>query len=348
MNKTISKSIVLLIAIVIAYNAFVEIRSPEPQLKRYRDSANIMHTRVTVTVVADSHTKAREAIDIAFQRIRSIENAVSFWTDKSEIAEINRQAGVSPVKVSHDTFRMAEAALRVASGTSGAFDPTVGPVMRLWDFKKQSIPGIQELDSALALVDYRNVLLDHNAASIYLSKRGMSFDTGGIAKGYAADEAVNALKQAGVTSALVAIAGDIRAYGSREDGQPWTVGIRDPRGMDEEDIIATVNLVNSAISTSGDYERFFIKGGKRHHHLIDPGTGHPASGLMSFSVIAPSAVVSDGFSTGAFVLGIQGGTKALQDEGLEGIAIDSEGKAHVSSGLKDNIQWVPDKFKPVD
>ena len=319
-----------------------------PGLERFRKSTEIMSTLVTITVVSDDSRKAEAAIDSAFNAIRELELALSFWTDDSEIAKVNSGAAIAPVRVSEETFELARIALSISKSTSGAFDPTVGPLMRLWDFRDASIPSMESLSSASESVGYQKIKLDSSSSSIFLTEPGMSFDTGGIAKGYAVDRALEDLRKNGIRSALVAIAGDMRAFGAREDGEPWMVGIKDPRGNSEDDIVATLELRDEAVSTSGDYERFFMKDGRRYHHLINPATGYPAEGTMSFTVLAPRAVLTDGYATGAFVLGPEKGIEALREQGLEGIAISTDGKVHVSPGLKSRIEWTSDKYKLVN
>jgi len=319
----------------------------KPQLKRFRKSADLMYTKVTVTVVAEDSDTAEKAIDAAFESISELERTLSSWTNTSEIGQINEQAGQSPVKVSQGTFEIVSLALEIAENTSGAFDPTVGPLMRLWDYREENIPSKGDLENIAPLVDYARISLDPSERSVYMSGKDMYFDTGGIAKGFAADVAVSVLKEHGISSGLVTVAGDIRAFGTREDGGPWKVGIRDPRGESDDEIIATLELNDEAISTSGDYERFFIKGGKRYHHIIDPATGYPAEGTMSFTVLAPRAVLTDGYATGAFVLGPEKGLEALKKQGLEGMAISMYGTVFITEGLSDRVIWVSDKYKAV-
>lgn len=306
--------------------------------KIYRKSTGIMDTIVIVTVVAGGEEQAEQAIDLAFDEIRSLEKLLSFWTNDSEIAEIYRNAGVEPVKVSPETLEMARISLEISEKTDGAFDPTIGPAIRLWDFRGETLPDENKMKTALLAVDYRAVEIDAVAGTIYLSQKGMSFDTGGIAKGYAADRAVDALREAGITSGLIAIAGDIRAFGERPGGGPWRVGIRNPRPVDDNDnIMAVIGLRDEAISTSGDYERYFDEDGVRYHHLLDPKTGQPARGLMSVSVIAGNAVTTDGYSTGAFVMGLERGREMIENERLEGIFVDEEGKRYITSGLEGRL-----------
>ena len=338
--KKIYILIALLAAVILVY---LIASSKTPQ--RYRKSADLMYTTVSVTVVAGDRETAEEAIDAAFKSISALERSLSSWTNTSEIGRINELAGKMPVKVSVRTFEIASLALEIAQNTSGAFDPTVGPLMRLWDYRKAKIPSREEVSRVLKRVGFRKITFDLDGQSVFLSKPDMYFDTGGIAKGYAVDRAVEVLKEHGISSGLVTIAGDMRAFGTREDGEPWKVGIRDPRGESEEDIIATLELRDEAVSTSGDYERFFIKDGKRYHHIIDPATGYPAEGTMSFSVIAPRAVLTDGYSTGAFVLGPQKGIETLEEVGLEGLAISSDGKTYATEELSNRIKWVSDRYR---
>lgn len=312
--------------------------------KIFRKSTILMDTLVTVNVVTDSEVKAEDAINGAFEEIKRLEKLINFWSADSEIAEINRKAGLSPVRVSPQTLDLIEKAIFVSEKTGGAFDPTVGPLVRLWDFKKKVIPDKETILEGMRLVDYRAMVIDKSKGTAFLKKKGMSFDTGGIAKGYAADLAVSVLKKKGIKAGLVSVAGDIRAFGTKPDGRPWKVGIRNPRQSHKsgnDDILATVELRDMAISTSGDYERFFIQNGKRYHHIIDPKTGYPAMGCQSVTVIARQGVFTDGFSTGVFVLGPEKGLKLLEELGFDGLIIDSEGRIHMTEGLKKGyVEWV--------
>jgi thiamine biosynthesis lipoprotein len=168
----------------------------------------------------------------------------------------------------------------------------------------------------------------------------MLIDPGGIAKGYAADKAVETLKKNGITSGLVAVAGDIRTFGLKPDRRPWKIGIRNPRARDnEDDVMATVELSGKAISTSGDYERFFMQDGKRYHHILSPKTGRPAPECRSVSVITRDAAFTDAFATGVFVLGPAEGMKVLEKAGFDGLIVDSMGKILLTPGLREKIEF---------
>jgi thiamine biosynthesis lipoprotein len=303
----------------------------------YRKSITVMDTVVTITVVSDSKEKAGRAIDRALREMEGLEGLLSFWSAESEIAAVNRMAGAGAVKVSPMTMDVVRKSLYISGRTSGAFDPTIGPVIRLWDFRERKKPGEEALRKALELVDYKKVIAEGD--EVYLGGKGMSFDTGGIAKGFAADVAERVLRRMGIRAGLIAVAGDIKAFGSKPDGGAWQVGIRHPRADgEEEDLLATLDLMDEAISTSGDYERFFIQDGTRYHHLLDPKTGYPAEGFVSVSVIAKEAVLSDGFSTGVFVMGAEEGLELMKEEGLEGVLVYPNGGIYVTDGLKDRVR----------
>jgi thiamine biosynthesis lipoprotein len=319
----------------------------------------MMDTFCTITIVSPSKGKARDAIDAGFAEIKKLENLLNYFSPESEITAINRSAGKNPVKISRETLEIMKKAVEIANLTNGAFDPTVGSVMRLWGFSNQNfkatIPQGDKIKNTLRLVDYKKIKIDATASEIFLEEQGMELDLGGIAKGYAADRAIEAIKTKDIKAALVAIAGDIRGYGLKPDQQPWKVGIQNPRPRAEhrtqnteyrreateekEDVFASLLLVDKAISTSGDYQRFFIKDGKRYHHIIDPKTGYPVSEVISVSVIAPEGYLADGVSTGIFVLGAEDGIKLLESMGLEGIIVDANKKIFLTKNLKGKINF---------
>jgi thiamine biosynthesis lipoprotein len=333
------------IAIALTLAAFATCtKSSGPGL--YRKTTNAMYTAVTITVAADSPEQAERAIDSAINEVRRLEGILSFWTEESEIAAINKSAGISPVKVSPDTFAVIEKAQRISEWTGGAFDATIGPVIRQWDFKQEKMPEPGALKDALKKVGYTAMQLDPAASTAFLKRPEMSFDTGGIAKGHAADVVVQKLKAMGIKAALVAVAGDIRAYGKKPDGSDWRVGIRHPRSDDPDAIIATLALKDGAISTSGDYERFFMRDGVRYHHILDPATGYPAQGSMSVTVIANTATWTDGLATGIFVMDPEKGLSTIESLGFKGVIISSEGKVSLTPGLEGRIDWTGSEYRP--
>ncbi|MEW6570544.1 MAG: FAD:protein FMN transferase [Nitrospirota bacterium] len=305
----------------------------------FKKDGIVMNTFVSITVVSDSRNEAEASIDAAFAEIKKIEKLLNFFSADSEVSLINKNAGLSAVNVSPDTLKILKKALQVSQQTHGAFDITVGPVLSLYDFRRKIKPEEKMIEKALYLVNYSGVVVNEDESEVFLRKKNMLVNLGGIAKGYAADKAVAALKERRIESGLVAIAGDIRAFGVKPDGNPWKVGIRNPRGEGkEDDIMAVIHLRDMSVSTSGDYERFFMDNGKRYHHLISPKTGHPASECISVSIIASEAALTDSFATGVFILGPEKGLHVLRKLGFDGLIVDAEGKIHMTPGLKRMIE----------
>ena len=307
--------------------------------KMYKETRVALYTVVTVTVYADDKKAADAAIEGTFQELDRLGKLLNFYSNDSEVAMINLHAGVRPVKVSQDTIDAVKRALFVAKSTEGAFDPTIGPVVRLWDFEKQVLPGEEAVREKLPLVDYRDVVIDEGQSTVFLRKEGMAIDLGGVAKGYAADRAVELLKKNGMTAGIIAVGGEVKPFGTKPDGDAWRVGIKDPDpDSGKDDVIAIVKLSGKAISTSGGYEKFFSKDGKTYHHLLNPATGYPAYECRSVSIIADSA--PDGFPTGIFVLGPQRGMEVVKRLGLDAVIVDKDGDVLVTDGIKDKVEIV--------
>ena len=325
--------------------------------KMYKESRIVMDTFCTITVVSPSRKEAKEAIEAGFTEIKKLEQLLNFFSADSEVTALNRASGREPVKVSRDTLDVIKKTVEIANYTDGAFDPTIGPLMRLWGFESQnpkpSIPLENKIKDALRFVDYKKIKINDLSSQIFLEEKGMEIDLGGIAKGYAADRAIETIKAKGIKAALVAIAGDIKTFGLKPDLQPWKIGIQNPRiesgvrgqstthggsgVMNEEDIFASLYIKDKAISTSGDYQRFFIQNGKQYHHILNPGTGYPAAGVISVSIIAPEGYMADGLSTGIFVLGPDKGIKLLESMGFDGMIVDANKKIFITKNLKGKI-----------
>lgn len=327
----------------------LSISSCTEQKKVYKKSRSVMDAFTTITVISSSKETAEEAIDAGFAEIEKLDKFLNNFEPESEISTVSKFAGIKTVHVSRETLDLMQKTIGISKITNGAFDPTIAPVYKLWKFSGRpanpSMPSKDAIEHALKLVDYGKIKIDSAASEIYLEEKGMEIDLGGIAKGYAADKAIEAIKAKGIKSALVAIAGDIRGYGLNISGNAWKVGIQNPRPVNPdsekpwEDIFATLNLKDSAISTAGDYQRFFIKDGKRYHHIIGPAAGYPSeSGLISVSVIAPEGYIADGIDTAILILGTDKGVKLLESMGIDGILVDSQKRVFVTKNLKDKIE----------
>lgn len=306
--------------------------------KIFKKSRIVMDTIVTITVVARTSSEADKAIDRAFEEIERLDKAGNAYSPVSEISLINLNAGNAPVKVSPDILELLVKAKTVAEATGGAFDPTIGPVISLYDFRSQIKPGETEIRKNLPLVDYHNMVINREQSTVFLKHRGMLIDAGGIMKGYAAEKTAEVLKKHGISSGIVAVAGDIRVFGLKPDGKPWRIGIRNPRGLGQDDVIAVIELTDMSISTSGDYERFFMQNGRRIHHLISPKTGQPAGGCQSASIVSPDGALADAYSTGIFILGPEKGLKLSEKIVFDGMIVDEKGILHTTPGIRGRLE----------
>ena len=297
-----------------------------------------MGTLVKITAVARSESVAQAAAVAGFAEIRRLEELLSTWIATSELSRVNTSAGVMPVHVSPETLTVVQRAIQVAEMTDGGFNIAIGPAVEAWSVTEgQRIPTESELDALRPLVDLMSVHVDVREQTIYLGKAGMRIDVGGIGKGYAADRAVEALWEAGAIAGVVALSGDIKTFGRLPDGKMFPVGIQHPR--EDGSVLAWIDLQDEAISTDGDYERFFERDGVRYHHILDPRTLQPARSCQSVTVIAREGVSADGLDTGIFVMGPERGMELVEQlPDVEAIIVDAEGRLLVSSGLKQRIR----------
>ena len=297
-----------------------------------------MGTLVKITAVARSEAVAQAAATAGFAEIRRLEELLSTWIPTSELSRVNAAAGVLPVHVSLETLTVVQRAIQVAEMTDGGFNIAIGPVIEAWSVTEgQRIPTEAELDALRPLVDLQAVRADVQAQTIYLEKIGMRIDVGGIGKGYAADQALDALRRAGAVAGVVALSGDIKTFGRLPGGKMFPVGIQHPR--QDGAVLAWIDLQDEAISTAGDYERFFERDGVRYHHILDPRTLQPARSCQSVTVIAREGVWADGLDTGIFVMGPERGMELVEQlPDVEAIIVDQDGHLLVSSGLKQRIR----------
>jgi len=286
-------------------------------------------------------------MDGAFERIREIEGRMTVNREESEVIEVNKAAGLHPVKVSPDTMAVLQAGLEFSRLGDGVFDITVGPLVRLWGIGTDHarVPGSAEIHAALGLVGYRDLQLDASTGEAFLRTPGMSLDLGAIAKGYAADEAARILRSRGVKTALINLGGNILAMGGKPDGSPWRIGIQnpeDPRGT----YLGIVRTGEVSLVTSGVYERFFELDGRRYHHILDTKTGYPVSnGLTSVSIVTALSMRADGFSTLLFALGPSRGMELAQrTPGIEAIFVDGERNVYLTPGIRGTFDLTDPRF----
>jgi thiamine biosynthesis lipoprotein len=246
---------------------------------------------------------------------------------ENELQRINRRAGIGPVKVSGELIAVLDRALRYAELSGGAFDPTVGPLVKLWGIGTETprIPGDDEIKAALALVDWREVRINHEEGTVFLTRPGMTLDLGGIAKGYAADEASALIKKAGLRRGLIDLGGNILALGTRPGDLPWRIGIQTP-DRDRGEYLGILTVEGKSVVTSGIYERFFEEGGRRYHHILSTADGRPVeNGLLSVTIVAEHSIDADGLSTSVFALGYEKGRALIESlPGVEAIFVSED------------------------
>jgi thiamine biosynthesis lipoprotein len=300
-----------------------------------RVADGIMGTRITVELWAENKDKdkAEQAIDAVLAEMRHIDESMSTYKPTSEVSQVNAKAADGAMHIGKELFDLLVTAKEYSVITDGAFDITYASVGYLYDFRKHVHPDEAQIDRALPAVDFRHVLLDAQKQTVQFSRKGVRIDLGGIAKGYSVDRGIDILKSRGFTRMYVSAGGDSRIVGDRF-GKPWMVGIRDPR-KGEGAVITRIPLADAAISTSGDYERFFEEDGVRYHHIIDPHTGRSASKVRSATIIGPLATRTDGLSKTAFVLGPE---KAMEIynriDDIDAIIVKLDGTVIYSKGIE--------------
>jgi len=299
----------------------------------------VMDTKVDVTLYGLS---AREATVISremFEEMERLEQILSRHVPDSDISRINQAAGQEWVSVERETVELLQEAVEAARLMDGAFDPTVGALLRLWGFgtEEPRVPGDQELEQALEQVDYEQIQIDEANSRVFLARSGMSIDVGGIAKGFIVDRGQEVTAAAGVKAAFINAGGDISIRGQRPAGGKWRVAVQDPHSPQEW--IAIIEMESGSIATSGDYQRFFEEDGEVYHHILDTASGLPARGVSSVTVTGPSTSMVDALSTGIFVLGAQRGLELLETlPEYEGLIVDQQGEILISPGLQDDVE----------
>lgn len=295
----------------------------------------LMGNRFEISVVTNNTELADRQIDLAVAEIGRIEKLLTTFNNESQTNQINRNAGIAPLKVDEEVFRLIERSLKISGLTQGAFDITYGSIdQSLWNFDTNmtSLPDAETALKSVGLINYKNVILDPALGTVFLKEKGMRIGFGGIGKGYAADRAKMILQKNGVASGIVNAAGDLVTWGTQPYGRPWTIAIADPNQKNTP--FSTLNISNMAIATSGNYEKYAVINGKKYSHTIDPKTGLPVSGIKSVSIISPSAELADAMATPVMVMGIKVGLDMInQLKNIACIIIDDENRLSTSKNI---------------
>ena len=297
-------AVLFLSALPVLFSLTACLKTPESS------SEFAFNTLCTITLYGGRPAVFREI----FERLRELENSLSIHIEGSDIDRINRAAGIEAVTVNDDVYFLIERALFFADLSGGAFDPGIGPVVSLWGITGDNprLPAEEEINKALALVNRHEIILDPVTKSVFLAKPGMMLDLGAIAKGYAADEAALIIKKAKIKQAIIDLGGNILCVGSKQDNQPWNIGIQNPYG-DRGVSLGYVRTGEKSIVSSGVYERFFEHEGERYHHIFNPADGFPVkNGLLSVTIISTLSLDADALSTAVFVLGFERGMKLIE------------------------------------
>ncbi|WP_299272054.1 FAD:protein FMN transferase [uncultured Psychroserpens sp.] len=300
----------------------------------YKRVLKLMGSRFDITVIATNSIEANTYLDTAVSEISRIEKLISSWDKNSQTSEINRNAGIKPVTVDKELFDLIKRAIQISKLTEGAFDISYASMDRIWKFdgSMTEMPSEDRIKKSVEKVGYKNIILSEDNYSIYLKHKGMKIGFGAIGKGYAADKAKELLKKIGVEGGIINASGDMNTWGKQRSGKDWQIGIKNP--LNKNKVFALFPIYESAVVTSGNYEKFVVLNKKRFSHIIDPRTGYPSSGIVSVSVFSVSAELADALATSIFVMGIDVGLDFInQLQNIECIIVDDTGKVFYSKNI---------------
>jgi len=304
----------------------------------YKQKTYLMGSDFEITVVAKTQLEADKQIGIAISEISRIEALISSWKTTSETSNINKNAGVSPVKVSKELFNLIQRALQISNLTDGAFDISYASMDKLWkyDGSMTQIPSKEAIKKSVAKVGYKDIIVDPQNSTVFLKNKGMKIGFGAIGKGYAADKAKKLLISNGVSGGIINASGDINSWGSKPSGSSWQVAITNPLNKNKAFAMLPIK---DAVVTSGNYEKYVTFNSRRYSHIIDPRTGYPSQGIISVTVFAPKAELADALATSVFVMGVETGIDRInQLKAIECIIITDTGTIITSNNLTLNTQ----------
>jgi FAD:protein FMN transferase len=297
----------------------------------------LMGSRFDITVVAPDTLTANNYIDLAVEEITRIERLISSWDPDSQTSLINKNAGIQPVKVDSELFNLIERAKKISKLTNGAFDISYASMDRIWKFdgSMTQMPSKEDIKASVTKVGYENIILDTDAETVFLKNVGMKIGFGAIGKGYAADKAKALLIEKGVLGGIINASGDLTTWGKQYDGKDWMVAITNP--LNKSHVFSWLPIVDAAVVTSGNYEKYVEFDGIRYTHIIDPRTGYPSTGVLSVSIFTKNAELADALSTSVFVMGVSAGLDFInQLKGVECVIVDDKNAIHTSNNIEFN------------
>ena len=305
--------------------------------ENFKRTLILMGSRFDITVVASNEKEGNEYIDSAIFEIARIEKLISSWDVNSETSLINKLSGIQPIKVDKELFDLIERSIAISTLTNGAFDISYASMDRIWkyDGSMREMPSEEKISNSIKKVGYQNIIIDKEAQTVFLKLKGMKIGFGAIGKGYAADKAKALLIEKGAKAGIINASGDLNAWGKQANGKDWMVAITNP--LNKNKVFSWLPINDSAIVTSGNYEKFVSFNGIRYSHIIDPRTGYPSTGIISTSIMTSNAELADAISTSVFVMGVETGLDFInQLKGVDCIIIDEQNKIHTSNNIKLN------------
>jgi len=303
----------------------------------FKRTMKLMGSRFDISVVAKDPIEGEEYIDLAINEIKRIEKLISSWDPNSQTSEINKNAGVKPVKVDAELFNLIQRGIGISTLTDGAFDISYASMDNIWKFdgSMTKMPEEATIKASVSKVGYQNILLNKKDHTVFLKLKGMKIGFGAIGKGYAADKAKELLISRGVVAGIINASGDMNTWGKQPNGDSWQVAITNP--MNKNKVFALLPLDNGAVVTSGNYEKYVTFNNTRYTHIIDPRSGYPATGIVSVTVFAPKAELADALATSVFVMGKEVGLNRIEQlPKVECIIIDDLGTIITSKNIQIN------------
>lgn len=302
----------------------------------FKKELKLMGNNFSISVAANDEHFAYQCIDTAAEEIRRIERLLTTFNESSQTSLINANAGIQPVVVDREVIDIIERSVRISNLTQGAFDITYGSIdKRFWNFDQTmtALPDKDAAKNAVRLINYKNIIINREANTVFLKEKGMRIGFGGIGKGYAAEKAKQVLQNLGITCGVVNASGDLSTWGLLPNGKPWTIGIANPD--DKQHIFSHLEISDMAVATSGSYEKFVIIDGQKYAHTINPKTGFPVKGIKSVTIICANAEVADAMATPVTVMGVKAGLFLInQLKGVECIIIDDNNNLFLSDNIK--------------
>lgn len=302
-----------------------------------RRTLKLMGSRFDITMLAEDEKLANAYIDEAVEEITRIEKLISSWDLQSQTSEINKYAGIKPVKVDQELIDLIERSIQISKITDGAFDITFASIDNVWKFdgSMKEMPDKETIQKSIKKVGYTNIVIDENKQTVYLKLKGMKIGFGAIGKGYAADKVKSMMIEKGVKAGIINAAGDLTTWGKQPGGKDWMVGISNP--LNKNKVFSWFPVVDAAVATSGNYEKYVTFNGKKYTHIIDPRTGYPASGIASVTIFSKKAELCDALATAVFIMGTEAGLNMInQLKGVECIIVDENNKIHTSGNIEFN------------